>query len=217
MNFQQFRTNMVTQQVQPWSVFNERVLTVLSQLPRETFVPPAFVNLAYSDTDIPLLEGQTMLSPKVVGRALEVLQLTGNEKVLEIGTGTGYMTACLSKLCASVTSIEINATLLSQAEKNLSAVNCKNVTLELGNGILGWESMAPFDVIVVTGSYPMGVPQVVCEQLLPGGRLFCFCNNAPTMHALLIERHDQQYQSKILFETVVPALIHAPVPQKFEF
>ena len=108
MNFVQARTNMVIQQVRPWYVFNENVLTILNEIPREKFVLKEYMNLAYSDTDLPLLEAQTMLSPKVVGRAIQALRLTGKEKVLEIGTGSGYVTACLSKLESQVISLEIH-------------------------------------------------------------------------------------------------------------
>src|SRR5574338_717057 len=111
MNFLQARSNMVAQQVRPWHVINDNVLTAMLQIPRENFVPLAFHHVAYSDTDIPLSEGHTMLPPKVVGRALQALELTGAEKVLEVGTGTGYVTACLTKLAGSVVSIEIQPTL----------------------------------------------------------------------------------------------------------
>lgn len=218
MNFLQARTNMVIQQVRPWSVFDEDVLAILNQIPREIFVPKAYANLAYTDTDIPLLEGQTMLSPKVVGRALQALKLTPKDKVLEIGTGTGYITACLSKLSGSVISVEIYPELLVQAEKILSGLQCRLLTLEEGNGVFGWESTAPYDAILATGSYPLGVPEKLCEQLNPkGGRLFAICGEAPSMQAVLIERQGQTYKTEILFETCVPALVHAPYPKKFHF
>lgn len=219
MSFQQARANMVAQQVRPWHVINENVLTVLSQIPRETFVPKAYQHLAYSDTDIPLDEGQTMLSPKIVGRALETLNLQGKESVLEVGTGTGYVSACLSKLAGKVTSVEILPNLLSQAEKNLNLLNCHHINLAQGNAVFGWESEAPYDAIIITGSYPLGVPEKVCEQLkIKGGRLFAIIGDAPSMKAVLIERFGNfDYTTTTLFETVVPALIHAPVPKKFQF
>lgn len=218
MNFLQARTNMVVQQVRPWFVFDENVLTVLNQIPREIFVPKAYANLAYTDTDIPLHDKQTMLSPKVVGRALQALKLSTQDKVLEIGTGTGYVTACLSKLAGRVTSIEIHSELLEQAEKILSGLQCRQLTLEKGDGALGWQSNAPYDVILVTGSYPLGVPQKLCEQLTPnGGRLFAICGEAPSMQAVLIERNGSSYKTETLFETCVAALLHAPEPKKFLF
>ncbi len=212
------RSNMVAQQVRPWHVVSENVLTAMMQVPRENFVPLAFHNLAYSDTDIPLSEGQTMLSPKVVGRALQSLVLTGQEKVLEVGTGTGYVTACLSKLVEEVISVEIQPTLLAQAEINLRALQVRNLTLTQGDAVLGYEDNAPFDAIFVTGSYPLGVPQKICEQLKIKGRLFAITGLAPTMRAVLIERHGKNdYTTNALFETVVPALIHAPQPKQFQF
>jgi protein-L-isoaspartate(D-aspartate) O-methyltransferase len=219
MNFQLARTNMVAQQVRPWHVMNENVLSVLSQVPREAFVSPLYHQVAYSDTDIPLLEGQTMLSPKVVGRALQALALHGKENVLEVGTGTGYVTACLSKMASKITSVEIFPELFSIAEKNLNALNCRYLNLNLGNAVLGWESEAPYDAIIITGSYPLGVPEKVCEQLkIKGGRLFAIIGEAPTMKAVLIERFGNfDYTTTTLFETVVPALVHAPLQQRFQF
>jgi protein-L-isoaspartate(D-aspartate) O-methyltransferase len=218
MNFQQARINMVIQQVRPWYVFDEKVLTVLNEIERERFVPHEYANLAYTDTDLPLPEGQTMLSPKVVGRALQALALQGNEKVLEIGTGSGYVTACLSKLAASVLSVEIYSSLLQQAEKTLLELKCRHILLEQGNAIEGWESHAPYDAIFVTGSYPLGVPDKLKTQLHPaGGRLFAITGTAPSMEAVLITRQNEQFQKEILFETNVPALLHAKQPSKFQF
>ncbi|MBI2790987.1 MAG: protein-L-isoaspartate O-methyltransferase [Gammaproteobacteria bacterium] len=218
MNFLQARSNMVAQQVRPWHVINDNVLTAMLQIPRENFVPLAFHHVAYSDTDIPLSEGHTMLPPKVVGRALQALELTGVEKVLEVGTGTGYVTACLTKLAGSVVSIEIQPTLLAQAQMNLDALNCRNLTLLQGDAVFGWEDEAPFDAIFVTGSYPLGVPEQICAQLKTPGRLFAFTGLAPTMRAVLIERFGKNdYTTNTLFETVVPALIHAPQPKAFQF
>jgi protein-L-isoaspartate(D-aspartate) O-methyltransferase len=154
----------------------------------------------------------------VVGRALQALELTGAEKVLEVGTGTGYVTACLTKLAGSVVSIEIQPTLLGQAQMNLDALNCRNLTLLQGDAVFGWEDDAPFDAIFVTGSYPLGVPEQICAQLKTGGRLFAFTGLAPTMRAVLIERSGKNdYTTNTLFETVVPALIHAPQPKAFQF
>lgn len=219
MNVQMARSNMVSQQVRPWHVLDEKVLEVLAQLPREVFVPAPYQALAYSDTDIPLLEGQHMLSPKVVGRALQAINLTGRETVLEVGTGTGYVTACLTKLAGSTYSVEIHSPLLQEAEKNLAQLGCRNVTVAQEDGIFGWEKHAPYDAIVVTGSYPLGVPEKICEQLKPfGGRLFAIIGTAPVMQAVLIERQEKsQFTTTVLFETMVSALVHAPRPKLFQF
>lgn len=219
MNFHIARVNMVEQQVRPWHVLNDEVLQAMSIIPREQFVPEQYVNLAYSDTEIPIGQGQTMLSPKIVGRALQSLKLRPHDKVLEIGTGTGYVTACLSKLVHSVISIELDASLLKQAEKQLSQLHCRNITLEQGDGVLGWESYAPYDAIIITGSYPLGIPKTVCEQVKPNtGRVFGFSGLAPAMEALLIDRTSKtDYHTHSLFETVVPALVNAPKPTAFHF
>ncbi|MGE3320027.1 MAG: protein-L-isoaspartate O-methyltransferase [Candidatus Berkiella sp.] len=217
MNFELARANMVTQQVRPWHVLDEDVLKVMANLQRELFVPKEFQALAYSDTDIPMKEGQTLLSPKVVGRALQAMAFTGDEKVLEIGTGTGYVTACLSQLAHSVVSVEIHESLLNMAEAQLAQLPCQNVTLLHQDGILGVSSLAPFDVIVVTGSFPLGVPEALIEQLKVHGRLFAVCGQAPTMQAVKIVRDQSAYQLSSLFETVVPSLINAKQPEKFEF
>ncbi len=218
MNFQQSRANMVMQQVRAWHVIDEKILSVMTEISRENFVPLAFHNLAYSDTDIPLSEGQTMLSPKVVGRALQALNLKGHEKVLEVGTGTGYVTACLAKLADDIISVEIQPTLLAQAELNLKTCSSRKLTLTQGDGVFGWADSAPYDVIFVTGSYPLGVPEKICEQLKPNGRLFAITGIAPSMRAVVIEYHGKsEFTTHTLFETVVPALIHAPQPKKFQF
>lgn len=218
MNFEVARANMVAQQVQPWQVVSKEVLQTLAQIPRENFVPASFLNLAYSDMDIPIAEGQTMLSPKVVGRALQAFNFTGQESVLEVGTGTGYVTACLTKLAKTVISVEIQPTLLAQAKRHLEVMHCRNLTLIEGNAVFGWESEAPYDAILITGSYPLGVPEKVCEQLKIGGKLFAVTGSAPSMQATLIERHEKsRYTTQTLFETVVPALVHAPQPKQFQF
>lgn len=217
MNFELARTNMVTQQVRPWHVLDEDVLKVMANLKRELFVPSEFQALAYSDTDIPMMTGETLLPPKVVGRALQAMALTGTEKVLEIGTGTGYITACLSQLAHSVVSLEIHENLFSIAKMQLAQLQCQNVTLLHQDGVMGAPNLAPFDVIVVTGSYPLGVPEALIEQLKTQGRLFAICGQAPTMQAVKIVRDQSAYQLVNLFETVVPSLINAKQPEKFEF
>lgn len=217
MNFELARANMVTQQVRPWNVLDDDVLKVMANLKRELFVPTEFQSIAYCDTDIPMLEGQTLLSPKVVGRALQAMALTGTEKVLEIGTGTGYVTACLSQLAHTVVSVEIHESLLAMAKAQLAHLNCQNVTLLHQDGIMGAPQLAPYDVIVVTGSYPLGVPEMLTEQLKAHGRLFAVCGQAPTMQAVKIAREQSGLRLTNLFETVVPSLIHANQPEKFQF
>lgn len=216
MNYALLRTNMIQQQVRPWYVLDDTVLEVMAKIAREKFVPTEFAKLAYSDTDIPLPENQTMLSPKVVGKALQALKILPENKVLEIGTGTGYVTACLAELAKEVISLEINETLFSLAKQN---INSPKVTLIKGDGVYGFGNCAPYDAIFITGSYPLGIPEKVCEQLNPqGGKLFAFYGQAPAMEAVLITRHGpNHYSTEALFETVVPALIGAPAPSRFQF
>jgi len=217
MNFELARNNMVTQQVRPWDVLDDDVLKVMGSIPREWFVPAEFQALAYTDTDIPMGEGQTLLPPKVVGRALQAMAFSGTEKVLEIGTGSGYVTACLSKLAHSVVSIEIHDSLLAIARTQLARLDCQNVTLLHQDGVLGTSEQASFDVIVVTGSYPLGVPEALCQQLKTNGRLFAICGEAPSMQAVKIARDQNAYRLTNLFETVVLHLMNAKQPEKFQF
>lgn len=217
MNFELTRNNMVTQQIRPWDVLDDDVLKVMGSIPREWFVPADFQALAYTDTDIPLGENQTLLPPKVVGRALQAMGFTGTEKVLEIGTGSGYVTACLSKLAHSVVSMEIHESLLKTARTQLARLDCHNVTLLHQDGVLGTEVHAPFDVIIVTGSYPLGVPETLCQQLKTNGRLFAICGQAPSMQAVKMARDQNAYRLTTLFETVVANLINVPQPEKFQF
>ncbi len=218
MNYALLRTNMIQQQIRPWSVLDNTVLEIMAKIPREKFVPPAFSKLAYSDTDIPLEGGYTMLSPKVVGKGLQALNLSPLDKVLEVGTGTGYVTACLCELAKEVISLEISESLMALAEKNLKALSYTNVKFIKENGVFGWKKEAPYDAIFVSGSYPLGVPGEICAQLNPnGGRLFAFCGQAPAMEAVLITRTEKNYSTQKLFETVVSALNGAAHAPQFQF
>jgi len=218
MDFELARANMVIQQIKPWQVTTHAVLDAFSAVPREKFVPAAYTAVAYSDTNIPLTPTATLLPGKIIAKALESLALTGNEKVLEIGTGSGYATACLSLLAHTVISVEPNPALLQLARNHLFDLQRTNVIFESGDAALGWEHHAPFDAIVVLAAYPLGVPQSVCEQLKIGGRLFAVRGNAPAMQALCIERlTSTDFRTTVLFETCVPVLAGAPRPSSFAF
>ena len=137
MNFEEARFNMVEQQVRPWDVLAPEVLDVMSEVPRENFVPADYKNMAYSDCGVPIGNNQEMLKPVLVGRLLQALNIQSNEIVLEVGTGTGYITACLAKLAAYVYSVDINPDFLPQAQRNLTSLEIDNVTLETGDASTG--------------------------------------------------------------------------------
>jgi protein-L-isoaspartate(D-aspartate) O-methyltransferase len=216
MNTQYARLQMVNQQVRGWNVYDEDVLEMLRELPREHFVPQAFETLAFADTAIPIGHGEYMMSPTIEGRLLQALSLDGDENVLEIGTGTGFMTACLSRLSGHVTSIDIHGDFIESASARLAHEDITNVDLrqmdatqELPEG--------SFDAIAVTGSIQSFDPRYV-EALSPHGRLFVVVGDSPTMQAKLIERTDEHdWETLVLFETDLAPLVHGALPPQFSF
>ncbi|MFZ0255529.1 MAG: protein-L-isoaspartate O-methyltransferase [Gammaproteobacteria bacterium] len=215
MNFQRARFNMVEQQIRTWDVLDQRVLDIIRDTPREDYVPEAFRKLAYADTSIPLEEGEVMMPPRVEARLLQALQLKPDEHVLEIGTGSGYLTALLAQLAGRVVSVEISETLAARARAALEAHVVKNVVVEVGDAVRGWESAAPYDAIAVTGSLPM-MEEKFQLQLKRGGRVFVIVGQEPAMEALLITRIGQDdWSSESLFETVLPPLRGAREPDRF--
>jgi len=221
MNIEQARFNMVEQQIRTWEVLDQNVLDLLYVIRREEFVPPAYRALAFSDLEIPLsdkaVEGERMWQPKLEARVLQELTLRKTDVVLEVGTGSGYLTALLAHRAQRVISVEINPTLKSLGEANLRAQHVDNVAVELGDAARGWERHGPYDVIVLTGSTPV-LPQALLEQLKPGGRLFAIVGDAPVMSARLVTCHAAgSYESVDLFETNFPALRNAQQPVRFKF
>ena len=215
MNLEQARFNMVEQQIRTWEVLDQRVLDVMSRVPREDFVPPAFRNLAFADTCVPLEHGQCMMVPRVEARMLQALRVEPTDRVLEVGTGSGFVTALLANLAAHVTSVEIHESLMNGARSKLDAHGIDNVDLYLGDASRGWERGAPFDVIAVTGSLPV-VEEAFKESLAVGGRLFMVIGKEPAMEALLITRSSEtQWATESLFETVLPPLVGAEEPERF--
>jgi protein-L-isoaspartate(D-aspartate) O-methyltransferase len=215
MNFDQARFNMIEQQIRPWEVLDQRVLSLLPQVPREDFVPAAYRNLAFADTAVPVGHGEVMMAPKVEARMLQSLGIEPRDKILEIGTGSGYVTALLAKSGREVTSVEIHRDLAEQAATRLQAHDINNVHLEIGDGIRGWPSTAPYDVIAITGSMPLLEP-LLEQQLTPGGRLFVVVGQAPVMEALLITRvGEQEWTRESLFETEIAPLLGAIEPPRF--
>jgi len=220
MNIDQARFNMVEQQVRTWEVLDPRVLDVLQQVPREDFVPAHYTQLAFADLSIPLGHDQVMMKPVVEGRVLQSLALQGNENVLEMGTGSGFMTACLAALAAKVDSVEYHEVLSKRACEKLKEWNSEHadkITLFTGDAMTDWEPGQQYDVVVVTGSAP-DVPERFLQWLRPGGRLFIVVGESPLMEAITLTRQaDGQLQRESFFETDVPALIHSTRPEPFKF
>jgi protein-L-isoaspartate(D-aspartate) O-methyltransferase len=210
------RQQMVDQQIRTWEVLDPRVLDALSAVPREAFVPPEYRELAFADSPIPVGFGQTMLAPKIQGRILQALGITAADSVLEIGAGTGYLSACLSLMARSTHSIDIHAGLIEHAQVNLRAVPQANVQLEIRDAFSP-AAFDEYDVIAVTGSLPVYDTRFE-RSLRVGGRLFAIVGESPVMDALLVRRVDSnEWIRESLFETVVEPLINAAQAQKFVF
>ena len=217
MNFDQARFNMVEQQIRPWAVLDSRVLSLLETIHREDFVPVRYRKLAFADLAVPLACGQFMMQPKIEARMLQALNLREDESVLEIGTGSGFVTACLASLAKCVVSVELFEELHQKASLELQDKGIANAELFLGDVMGGWQPEQAHDVVVVTGS----VPQVL-EQFKgwvnPGGRLFVVTGDSPAMEARLLTRLDvTQWTEESLFETDLPRLVNAELPPEFEF
>lgn len=216
MNTDFARLQMVNQQVRGWNVYDESVLSMLRVLPRERFVPTDYEMLAFADTAIAIGHGQCMMTPTLEGRLLQALGLDGNERVLEIGTGSGFMTACLASLSEHVTSIDIYDDFLSSAEQKLSDCDINNVELRQMDAMRELPE-GQFDAIAVTGSIQSFEPRFVAA-LRPAGRLFIVEGDAPVMQAKLVERTgERDWRSLPLFETSLAPLVHAARPPGFVF
>lgn len=217
MNLEQARFNMIEQQIRPWNVLDSGVLSLLSMVRREDFVPPAYKALAFVDTEVPLPEGQCMLAPKVEARLLQEAHVQRHERVLEIGTGSGFMAALLSHRAQSVISLEIRSTLVQLAMDNLRRAEVHNVSVREADGADGLPGEAPFDVILLSGSVAM-VPQTLLEQLRVGGRLIGIVGGEPVMQAVRTTRvADATFQTVELFDTVAPRLQGFDAPTRFSF
>jgi protein-L-isoaspartate(D-aspartate) O-methyltransferase len=211
------RNNMVEQQIRTWEVLDQDVLDLLYLVPREEFVPPAHRALAFSDLELPIGEDEQMWQPKLEARVLQELGLRKTDRVLEVGTGSGYLTALLSHRAGHVHSVEIKPALAELGRRNLSRQGVENVTLELGDAARGWAKHAPYDAIVLTGSTPV-LPAAFCDQLAPGGRLFAVVGEAPAMTAKLLTCTAPGSTGTVeLFETVIAPLVNAQHPPRFRF
>lgn len=216
MNKDFARQQMIEQQVRAWDVFDVNVLDALKEVPRELFVPEGFAALAFADSEIPIGHGQMMMTPTIEGRALQALALAGGENVLEIGTGSGFLTAVLAKLSTHVTSIDIYDDFLDAARRRLENCEIDNVDLIKMDGMQELPG-GTFDAIVVTGSIQT-FDSRFAEALNPGGRLFVVVGDAPAMSATRVTRFDvDTWQSDILFETDLVPLINGALPPQFSF
>ncbi len=216
MNTDYARRQMIEQQVRAWDVYDHDVLRVFREIPRERFVPEGWEALAFADTEIPLAYGEAMMTPTVEGRLLQALELDGTENVLEIGTGSGFLTTCLASLARQVTSIDIYPDFLESARSRFSDLDARNVDLLEMDGTQSLPE-GSFDAIAVTGSLQQFDPRLV-EALTIGGRLFIVVGDAPAMQAkLLVKTEDNDWQSETLFETMLAPLRNGAPPPQFSF
>lgn len=217
MNLEQARHNMVEQQIRPWEVLDQDVLDLLYAVPREEFVPARYRNLAFCDMEVPIGEGERMWAPKIEARVLQELAVQRTERVLEVGTGSGYFTALLAHRAAQVYSVEIRPALAEFGRSNLKRHGRQNVTLEVGDGARGFPKWAPYDVIVLTGSTPL-LPQSLLDGLAPGGRLFAVIGDAPVMTAKIFTcAAPGAFRATEIFETVLAPLANCAQPPRFRF
>lgn len=215
MNLEQARLNMVENQVRPWQVSAPRVLGVLAEVPREDFVPARYRTLAFADLMLPLGHGETMLKPVVEGRLLQALALEGHERVLEIGTGSGFLTACLARLAASVTSVEIHEDFAELARARLAGAGLRNVEVQRADALAGLRMPQAFDVVVLGGAAHT-VPESLRALVAARGRLFAFVGAAPAIEAQLLTRVDAtRWEVESLFDTDLAYLRGAEPPRRF--
>jgi protein-L-isoaspartate(D-aspartate) O-methyltransferase len=215
MNLEQARTNMVEQQIRTWDVLDQDVLDLLYTVPREEFVPASCRDLAFADMEIPLAEnageGERMWPPRMEARVLQELAVKRSDRVLEIGTGSGYLTALLAHRAAHVYSVEIRPALAAFGKANIARHGVDNVTLEVGDGARGYSKWGPYDVVVLTGSVPV-VPRALLASLAPGGRAFAVIGEAPVMSAKILGAG-----TVALFETLLAPLANCERPSRFTF
>lgn len=209
--------NMIKQQLRTGDVLNESILALYDDIPRNQFVPHHFQHFAFSDLQIELPHHQRMMTPLEEGKLLQALDLSGTETVLEVGTGSGFLTALLSRLCKNVISIDYFEDLTHTAREKLNVHGCNNVELYTGNAYNGWFEQAPYDTIILTGAID-ALTDTHRLQVLPGGQLFAIVGQAPVMQGQLHRlNHAQEWSVEIIFETCLPSLINPAKPNQFVF
>lgn len=219
MDFEQARFNMIEQQIRPWDVLDTDILDLMFHVKREDFVTEELRTLAFTDKELPLPNGSMMLQPKIEARMVQDLNVQSKDKVLEIGTGSGYVTAMLANLAQHVYSVDIDAKQLERAARNLKKAHIQNITLLEGNGVTGLLAQAPYDVIFVGGSLPI-VPEQLKQQLAIGGRMMIVAGDIPVMRALLVTRvAENDFSSVEMFDTCIARLdrVEAVEPERFAF
>jgi protein-L-isoaspartate(D-aspartate) O-methyltransferase len=217
MNLEQARLNMVESQIRTWEVLDQNVLDLILSVKREEFVPQPYRDLAFADLEIPLGHGEVMLTPKMQARMVQTLEVRKIDKILEVGTGSGYVTALLAELGGQVVSVERIEEFAHGAQRRLAGHGLGNVQVHTGDAAEGWPAQAPYDVILLTGSVPL-LSTAFQQQLSVGGRLLAVVGEAPIMTAYLITRVSAQaFNSVGLFETSIPPLRHAKQPERFVF
>ena len=217
MNLEQARLNMVESQIRTWEVLDQTVLDLLLTVRREEFVPEKYRDLAFADMEIPLGFGEVMLAPKMEARMVQELDVRKTDKILEVGTGSGYVTALLAKLGGQVVSVERIKEFSQATTRKLAGHGIQNVQLITGDGSEGWPALAPYDVILLTGSVPV-LSTAFQEQLAVGGRLLAVIGESPVMTACLTTRvSERAFNSVGLFETVIAPLRNVKQPERFVF
>ena len=217
MNPEQARLNMVESQIRTWEVLDQTVLDLLLTVRREEFVPERYRSLAFADMEIPLGYGEVMLTPKMEARMVQELGVRKTDKILEVGTGSGYVTALLAKLGGQVVTVERIGEFSQTATRRLAGHGLQNVQFHVGDGSEGWPALARYDVILLTGSVPV-LSESFQQQLADGGRLLAVIGDAPVMTAHLITRvSERAFNSVGLFETVIPPLQNVKQPERFVF
>ena len=214
MNLEQARFFMVEQQIRPWDVLDPKILDLFMDTPRHNFVAESQKELAYTDIELPIGENQSMMAPKIEGKLLQALDISDEESVLEVGTGSGYLTALISKLAKEVTTVELNESLSNTAQSRLK--NYNNINFEIGDAAQDWDNGKTYDAIVLTGSVPE-VPNAYMEKLNLGGRLAVISGSAPAMTAKVITRiSEQEWDTESLFETELAPLINTRLTSGFK-
>jgi len=209
------REQMIKQQLRAWHVLDNRVLETMSEVAREAYLPEAYRGLAFADAAVPIGHDQVMLPPKIQGRLLQALALTPDDIVLDVGTGTGFLAACMARLATRVSSIDIHPDLVAQAAARLSEFAVHNVTATVADAMT-YAPAGQFDAIAITAALPVYQDRFQ-DLLAPGGRLFVVVGTPPIREAWLVTRDRDGFRREVLFETEVPAMINAPLPEAFVF